>query len=77
MNDHRMIMTGVAVICALAALSGVVPVLEWVVPALLAALALAAWVTWAIRRELRIRRRLVTPDPRTAMTRSATGGVRA
>ncbi len=77
MNDYRMIMTGVAVLCALAALSGVVPVLEWVVPALLAALALAACVTWVVRRELRIRCRLATPDPRTATTRSATGGVRA
>ncbi len=77
MNDYRMIMTGFAVISALAVLSGVVPMLEWVVPALLAALALATWVTWAVRRELRIRRRLTTPDPRTVMARSATGGVRA
>ncbi len=68
MNDFHAVMAGAVGVCLLLALGGRLPGLGWLVPALLVALALAGWATWAVRQELRIRRRLATPDRRPATT---------
>jgi hypothetical protein len=61
MTDYRLLMTGVVVLSTLGMLGAIWPVLDRIVPAVLAALGATGWVVGAIRRELRIRRRLADP----------------
>jgi hypothetical protein len=66
MTDYRLIRTAVIALCALGALASVWPVLDLIVPAVLAVAGATAWVVSAIRRELQIRRRLADPRIRHA-----------
>jgi hypothetical protein len=64
--EYRLIMAGVCVLCAVGAVSAVVPAVEHaltVVLAVAAAVAVVALCVAAVRRELRIRRRLAAIQP--------------
>lgn len=68
MNDVRLITTAAALLCALAGLGSWWPALDLFVPAAITGLAVAGWASWALRRELRIRRRLADPRTRPAVS---------
>jgi hypothetical protein len=72
MTDYRLTITGVLTACAVGALGAVWPALHWIVPAVLAAIVAGAVLIAAIRRELRIRRRLADPRIRPARQETRT-----